>query len=117
MAETPPVIQIEFTDKTWQRLQSLLHDKEQLNRIEAMLRVLLRMEKHTMAKIDDLLNDVTAETTVIDGVLTLLQSLKDQLAAQGVDQGKIDAAFAAVEANKTKLAAALDANVTPPPTV
>src|SRR5690349_6966093 len=46
-----------------------------------------------MATLDDVLADVSAETTLVASVATLVQGLKDQLAAQGVDQAKIDAAF------------------------
>lgn len=71
-----------------------------------------------MARLDDVLADVTAETTMIAGVGTLVAGLRQQVAdavaAAGVsadDQAKIDAIFAAAEANKAALATALQASV------
>lgn len=66
-----------------------------------------------MAKIDDLVKAVEDETTLLDGLTVLIQGLRDQLTQVGVDQAKLDSALVAVEANKQKLAAALQANTTP----
>lgn len=75
-----------------------------------------------MASIDDLAADITAETTLIDGVGVLIAGLKQQLAdiLAGITlppavQTKVDAAFAVAEANKAKLAAVLSTNVPPTP--
>lgn len=67
-----------------------------------------------MASIDDLVNDVAAESTVDDSIIALVQGLQTQLAAALANvtippdvQAKIDQAFAGIEANKAKLAAAV----------
>jgi len=64
-----------------------------------------------MAKLDDILADVEAETTAVDSVSQLIKGLRDQIAAAAGDQAKIDAIFAKLEANKAALAEALAANV------
>jgi len=76
------------------------------------------MEKNIMATLDQVLADVTAESTQIDSVLTLIQGLRDQIAAiPGITpamQAQIDAIFTGAEANKAKLDSALTANVPQP---
>jgi hypothetical protein len=70
-----------------------------------------------MASLDDVLADVTAETSAIDSLSTLIQGLRDQIANAGLspaDQAKVDAIFAGAESNKAALAAALAANVPTP---
>ena len=71
-----------------------------------------------MATLDDILVDVTAESTQIDGVTTLITGLQAQVAAAlsgttipAAVQAKIDAAFAGMQTNDAKIAAALKANV------
>lgn len=71
-----------------------------------------------MATLDDILNDVTAEPTLIASLSTLLTGIQSQLAAALAGttlptavQAKVDAVFAAAEANKTALTAAVAANV------
>ena len=72
-----------------------------------------------MITLDDVLNDVTDETTKIDSLGTFVAGLKQQVAdaLAGVltpaQQTKVDAIFAAVETNKAKVVAAMDANTTP----
>lgn len=90
-------------------------------RSREVLDALARIERKVdamAAKIDDVISDLTAEKTIIGGLTVFIQNLKDQLTAQGLDQSKVDAAFALAESNKADLAAALTANVppTPPPT-
>lgn len=67
-----------------------------------------------MATLDEVLADVTAETTQLDSLSTLIAGLQKQLAdaLAGTTlpadvQAKVDAIFAAAEANKAKIAAAL----------
>ena len=78
-----------------------------------MLEEVLRKEVAIMATLDQIIADVTAETTLIDGVSTLIAGLKKQLAdaLAGVlnaeQQAKVDAIFTAAEANKQKLSDAL----------
>lgn len=70
-----------------------------------------------MATIDDVVKDVTDESTVEDGLITLTTDIKTQLdaALAGTTvppavQAKIDAVFTQLETNKAKLAAAITAN-------
>jgi uncharacterized protein YoxC len=107
---------------TGELLHNLYDVKERLDRIErdqrailSALRSIHRTEANMAAKIDDLIKDVQDESTVIDGLGAFIQGLKDQLAQQGIDQAKLDQAFAVVEANKARLAAALTANTPAPP--
>ncbi len=91
----------------------------QWNRIEAKLDALLKGQSEMSATLDQVLADVTAETTAIGSVQTLITGLQQQIANLGLsaaDQAKVDAIFAAAEANKQALAAALAANVPPAPT-
>ncbi len=83
--------------------------------------VLLVLEK-IMASLDDVLADVTAESTKLDSLTAFVAGLKQQLAdaLAGANlppavQSKVDAIFAAVETNKQKVQDALDANVPPVP--
>ena len=68
---------------------------KRLARIEAKLDALLAAAstegKQTMAAIDDLTTQVTANTTVIGSALTLIQGLAAQLAAAGTDPAKLAA--------------------------
>jgi len=70
-----------------------------------------------MATIDQVLQDVTDESTLEDSIITLLQAIKAQLDAALANttipkdvQDKIDAVFTQLEANKVKVAAAITAN-------
>ena len=80
-----------------------------------LLRVILAREIQMTATLDQVLADVTEETTAIDSLGTLIAGLKAQIDAAGGNQAKIDQIFANLESNKQKLAAALSANVTPTP--
>lgn len=82
-----------------------------------MLSQVLQKQDLTMAKIDDVIASVTAENTVIDSVVALLQSLSSQLAAAGTDPAKLDSLKSTIDAKTTALAAAVVANTpaaTPP---
>ncbi len=76
-----------------------------------------------MTTLDDLLAKVAEEKTAEESLITLTQGLKAQLDAitsgslTPAQQAQVDSIFAAVEANKTEVAAAVVAN-TPaaPPT-
>jgi hypothetical protein len=87
--------------------------------IAALLWRIVQNQEKIMASIDDLISEVNSETTLIDSVGTLISGLKQQiadaLASAGTKipadvQAKIDQAFAQLEANKAKLAAAVQAN-------
>jgi hypothetical protein len=76
-----------------------------------------------MADLDAVLASVTEEDTLIDSVIALLngveQQLKDALSGTTLPpavQAKVDAVFDKVEAQKVKVAAAITANTTIPPT-
>jgi hypothetical protein len=79
------------------------------------------LERRVMSKLDDILKDVTDETTQLDGISTLIDGLRQQVAdatknagISAEDAAKIDAIFAAAESNKAKVAAALGANLQAP---
>ena len=88
----------------------------QLDRIERkcdqILVNLAREENVLMALIDDVAADVTAQTTVIDSAVTLLNGLSDQLAAAiaSGDPAKVQAVKDSIDTNTAKLAAAVAAN-------
>ncbi len=98
-------------------------------RIDAMLAlILLRLEvlerKFDVAQksLDDVLAEVTAESTKLDGNSTLISGLKQQLAdalagttLPPAVQAKVDAIFTQAEQNSAKIDAALTANVPPTP--
>lgn len=77
-----------------------------------------------MASLDQVLADVTDESTQLDSIAALITGLKkqvaDALASAGTIppdvQAKVDAIFTQAEANKTKIASALNANTAPAPT-
>jgi hypothetical protein len=78
---------------------------------------LVGKEERYMSTMQDVLNDIAAETTLEQGLMTLVNNLQAQIksitAAAGIPsdvQSDIDAAFTDLEANKTALAASLAAN-------
>lgn len=84
------------------------------------LNLIIQNQETIMASLDQILTDVTDESTAIDGISTLISGLKQQLAdalagttLPPATQAKVDAIFAAAEVNKGKIATALAAN-TPP---
>lgn len=85
-----------------------------------MLGLIIQYQENAMATLDEILADVTDESTQIDGLSTLIDGLKQQLAdaLAGANlppavQTKVDAIFTKAEANKGKIAAALAANAPP----
>jgi hypothetical protein len=74
--------------------------------------------------LDEVLADVASESTKLDSLMAFIagleQQVKDALAGAGLSpavQAKVDAVFDAVEANKAKVQAALDAGVPPAPPI
>lgn len=63
-----------------------------------------------MALVDDIQTDVTAQTTVVGSVVTLLQSLSAQITAAGTDPAKLQAIKDSLDQNTTALANAVTAN-------
>lgn len=94
------------------------HDDDETRRL---LRLILKAQENILATLDDVLNDVTAESTRLDSIATLIDGLKQQIAdaLAGVTlppavQAKVDQIFTAAETNKAKIDAALNTNVPPP---
>ena len=63
-----------------------------------------------MKTIDDVLAETARQTTIEDGMETLLTNLQAQITAAGGNQAKIDAVFTAFKSNNDRAAAAIVAN-------
>lgn len=74
---------------------------------------ILKNQELIMATLADLQVAVTAEDTVIDSAITLIQGLAAQVAALTPDQAAIDALAADIKAKSDNLAAAVAANTAP----
>lgn len=88
-----------------------------LDRIEAKLDTIIKKEDRMAGELDKLQADVTAENTVIDSAITLLQGLKaalDAAIASG-NPAALTALSATIEAKTQALADAVTANTPPPP--
>jgi len=107
------------------RLDVYLHlpDGPEDHRISDILTIAKRLstqQETIMATIDEVLALVTAETTALDSVIALIDGLKKQLddiiagALPPAVQAKVDAVFAAANANAAKIVDALDTNVPTP---
>jgi len=90
---------------------------EQICRIEAMLAHIIERRRIMTITVQQILDDVANESAVIDSVSTLLAGLKAQVTAAlastnvaPASQAQLDEIFAAVDANRQKLAAAVVAN-------
>jgi phage shock protein A len=88
-----------------------------LQRIEQKLDAANKSMEKIMATLDQVLADVTQETTDLDSIAALIAGLKQQIAdaLSGATlppdvQAKVDSVFATAETNKGKIAAALAAN-------
>lgn len=85
--------------------------------LRAILAKVTKTERETTEMhntIDDLITKTTEQTTLIGSVGTMIQGLKDELAAQGVDKSKIDAAFQGLTANNAALALLTNTPATDP---
>lgn len=95
----------------------------QLEEILAKLTTLTNEGASIMATLDEVLAEVTAQTTEIDGVTTLIKGLEqhvtDLLAGEvtPAGQAKIDALFATLKANGGALNAAVAIGTPPAPVV
>jgi chemotaxis protein histidine kinase CheA len=92
-------------------------DAERLRLLFAMLGLVINTMEKFMSKLDDVLKDVTDESTQIDGLSALIAGLQDQVKAavatsnmSAADTAKIDAIFDEAEKNRQKIATALNAN-------
>jgi hypothetical protein len=86
---------------------------QQLTRIEAKLDLLIATETKTMATLADIAAAVTAQTTVVGSVVTLLQQLSAELKAaiaNSADPAALQALVDSINANATTLANAVTAN-------
>jgi hypothetical protein len=81
-----------------------------LDGIESQLNKVIERQKQIMATLADVQAAVTAEDTVIDSAVALIQGLAAQIAALAPDQAAIDALAADVKAKSDALAAAVAAN-------
>lgn len=91
--------------------------KHQLNRIESMLILLLKRGGTMNETTQQILDAVTAETALEQGVLTLITNLQSQLSAalanttiSAQDQQNLNTIFADLQSNSAALSAALTAN-------
>lgn len=95
--------------------------EHKLKLISDALRLNLQLEVIELATLDETLTKVTEESTVDDSIIALLTAIKAQLDAGGLNadaQAKVDAIFAGLQANITKVTEAVTANTpaAPPPT-
>lgn len=87
------------------------HADEAIPQWAVELRDLINLTRsNIMATLDDLVQKVTALSTVEDGVVALLTDISARLKAAGQDQTKLDALAAAIDAQSAKLSEAVTAN-------
>jgi len=86
--------------------------ERKLDRILAALASITTKENTIMATLKDIQDDVASETTVVDSVVTLLESLSAQLTAAiaANDPVALQGIVDNITANKTKLASAVAQN-------
>ena len=111
-SDDPNVLSFFFDLRRLSRQVAELTDQSRQN--ERLLRRIGIQEDMSMARETELLAAVSAQTTVIASVGAFIQTLKEQLLANGVSQEAIDAALEGVTANSAT--AAMFVNTpTPPP--
>ncbi len=89
------------------KLDAILRNQAEILRL---LNILVTQEQKLMATLNDVQNAVTAEDTVIDSAITLIQGLADQIKNLQPKQAAIDKLAADVSAKSQALAAAVAAN-------
>lgn len=97
-----------------------IHDDRQtvllLEKILENQFLIIKTQHKMTATLDQILQDTTDESTVIDSLVTLTAGIKAQLdavlagALTPEQQAKVDAIFSAVESNKAKVAQAITDN-------
>lgn len=100
-------------------------DHDTLNVIERALCLLTSSisgkDKKIMSTLQEIVDDVAAESTAIGSLSVFVKGLQDQIAAiPGITpemQTNIDGIFASVEANKAAINAAMAPAIVPPPIV
>lgn len=105
------------------RLERMVHALAMnLDSLSRGQRFVLTKLEEIMATLEDVLADVADESTKEDSLIALTNGLKAQLDAAlagsltPAQQAKVDGIFAAIEANKAKVQASIDANTSPPAT-
>jgi predicted choloylglycine hydrolase len=101
-----------MNNKDYHRLMALLVE------VQTEQRLIRQAVENIMKTLDEVLDDVTDESSKLDSLSTFVAGLKQQIAdalagttLPSAIQNKIDAVFAGVEANKAKVVKAMDANV------
>ena len=88
--------------------------ERKLDVMQTSINVLETKMERIMVTLDQLVQEVADETTLVDSLSTFVQGLRDQIAAlpglSQAQQSQIDQVFASVGANKDKIAAAMTAN-------
>lgn len=73
-------------------------------------KILVKGLEIIMAKIEDVESEVEQLTSVVDGAVVLIQSLRDEIKAAGTDPAKLQALVDKLDANEQKLANAIASN-------
>lgn len=108
----PRVFQLcDYLESIDRRLTNIERFTKQINDVTQLIDKEIKRMAPTL---DDVLADVTAESTVEDSVITLLNGISAQLKAANGDPTKIQAIKDGLDANIAKLNAALTSN-TPAP--
>lgn len=71
---------------------------------------IIRKVTHMSQQLDDLTTQVSANTSVIESALTLIQGLRQQIIDAGTDPAKLQALTDSLKAEDDKLAAAIADN-------
>jgi len=92
----------------------IIKAEQRQERAERHIEEILHKVNKIMATLDQVVQDVSDESTLDDSVLSLLQGIQQQLAdalagttLPPATQAKIDAVFTGLESNKAKLSKAL----------
>ncbi len=96
-----------FGSNDGDRIKEILNDTRL---IKLALKIIDEKDDKIMALVDDVLTDVTEQSTVVDSVVTLLGSLKGQLDNAGTDPVKLQAIKDQLDTNSAALANAVVAN-------
>lgn len=91
-------------------LEKLNKVSSQLENVTSILKNLVKEDKQIMAALDDLTAQVTAQVTVEDSAITLLNQLTVLIQQAGTDPVKLAALTSQLKANADTLAAAVVAN-------
>lgn len=113
--------QQERHDNQFLAIIELLKLKQISQQIDELKQIIEKGFKKIMPTLDEVLQDVSDEKTQIDSLTTLTAGIKKQLddvlagSLTPAQQAKVDAIFAAVEANKQEVVDSINANTTPTP--